>query len=171
MRARLRCRGRWVTPAIWRLSILARGAAEALARADAAVICTAAMKRAYRLVGAREIAAMKPTAYIVNVARGEIIDEARVDRGACGEGALPVPASTSARSNRCPPIARSGTCRTSILSPHVAGGGSTGYACIAICSDRNLERFRAGEPMINECKHSENAVNSRLEQPNDTHHQ
>src|SRR5262249_50754931 len=48
---------------------------EALARADAVVIATAGDESSFHLVGAAELAAMKPTAYIVNVARGEIIDE------------------------------------------------------------------------------------------------
>jgi len=49
---------------------------EALARADAVVILTAGDETSYHMIGAAELAAMKPTAFIVNVARGEIIDEA-----------------------------------------------------------------------------------------------
>src|SRR5215471_13130816 len=49
---------------------------EALALADAVVICTAGDETSYHMIGAAEIGAMKPTAYLVNVARGEIVDEA-----------------------------------------------------------------------------------------------
>src|SRR5215831_13885821 len=49
---------------------------EALSEADAVVICTAGDETSFHLIGAAEIAAMKPSACIVNVARGEIIDEA-----------------------------------------------------------------------------------------------
>src|SRR5688572_15620216 len=48
---------------------------EALARSDAVVICTAGDASSHHLIGAAELAAMKPTAYLVNVARGEIVDE------------------------------------------------------------------------------------------------
>jgi phosphoglycerate dehydrogenase-like enzyme len=39
-----------------------------------------------------------------------------------------------------------------VLSPHVAGGGSTGYAMHRKLFEQNLKRLRAGEPLLNECK-------------------
>ena len=85
---------------------------EALAQADAVVICTAGDEDSLHMIGAAELAAMKPTAFIVNVARGEIVDEAALIAGAAAGPASPAPASTSTRSSRCRPTARSGTCRT-----------------------------------------------------------
>ena len=49
---------------------------EALSEADAVVICTAGDESSFHMISAAEIAAMKPSALVVNVARGEIIDEA-----------------------------------------------------------------------------------------------
>ena len=48
---------------------------EALAMADAVAICTGGDADSRHLIGAAEFAAMKPGAFIVNVARGSIIDE------------------------------------------------------------------------------------------------
>jgi phosphoglycerate dehydrogenase-like enzyme len=48
---------------------------EALAEADAVIVCTAWDESSFHMLGAAEIAALKPSAYLVNVARGEIIDE------------------------------------------------------------------------------------------------
>jgi phosphoglycerate dehydrogenase-like enzyme len=39
-----------------------------------------------------------------------------------------------------------------ILSPHIAGGGSTGYPMHRKLFEQNLKRLRTGEPLINECK-------------------
>jgi phosphoglycerate dehydrogenase-like enzyme len=124
--------------------------AEALARADAAVICTAGDETSYRLVGAREIAAMKPTAYIVNVARGEIIDEGALIAALRG-GRLAGAGLDVSEVEPLPGDSPLWDMPNVILSPHVAGGGSTGYVMHRNLFKQNLERFRAGEPLINEC--------------------
>jgi phosphoglycerate dehydrogenase-like enzyme len=124
---------------------------EALARADAVVISTAGDESSFHLVGAAEIAAMKPTAYIVNVARGEIIDEpalvAALKGGRIAGAGLDV--------NEAEPLPADSPLwdmPNVILSPHVAGGGSTGYFMHKKLFVENLERLRSGKPLINECK-------------------
>src|ERR1700746_925468 len=49
---------------------------EMLAAADILVVCTALTVETERLIGARELGLMKQDAILINVARGEIIDEA-----------------------------------------------------------------------------------------------
>jgi phosphoglycerate dehydrogenase-like enzyme len=49
---------------------------EVCARADALFICTRLSERTRGLVTRRHLALMKPTAYLINVARGPIVDEA-----------------------------------------------------------------------------------------------
>jgi phosphoglycerate dehydrogenase-like enzyme len=49
---------------------------EVCATADAVFVCTRLSERTRGLVTRRHIAAMKPTAYLINVARGPIVDEA-----------------------------------------------------------------------------------------------
>ena len=39
-----------------------------------------------------------------------------------------------------------------IISPHVAGQGSSGYPQQRKLFGDNLARFREGKPMLNECK-------------------
>jgi phosphoglycerate dehydrogenase-like enzyme len=124
---------------------------EALALADAVVICTAGDESSYRLLGAAEIAALKPTAYVVNVARGEIVDEpaliAALQNGRIAGAALDV--------NEVEPLPADSPLwdlPNVILTPHVAGGGSTGYPMHRKLFAENLERLQAGKPLINECR-------------------
>jgi phosphoglycerate dehydrogenase-like enzyme len=39
-----------------------------------------------------------------------------------------------------------------IVSPHIAGGGSTGYPMHRKLFAENLQRFRSGNPLLNECR-------------------
>jgi phosphoglycerate dehydrogenase-like enzyme len=124
---------------------------EALALADAVVICTAGDETSYHMIGAAEIAAMKPSAYLVNVARGEIVDEA-VLIAALREGRLAGAGLDVNEVEPLPPESPLWDMPNVILSPHVAGGGSTGYFMHRKLFEQNLARLKAGEPLINECK-------------------
>jgi phosphoglycerate dehydrogenase-like enzyme len=124
---------------------------EALALADAVVICTAGDETSYRLIGAAEIAAMKPSAYLVNVARGEIVDEAALI-AALREGRLAGAGLDVNEVEPLPPDSPLWNMPNVLLSPHVAGGGSTGYFMHRKLFEQNLARLKAGEPLINECK-------------------
>jgi phosphoglycerate dehydrogenase-like enzyme len=124
---------------------------EALAVSDAVVICTSGDESSVRLVGAREFAAMKPTALVVNVARGNIIDEpalvAALQHGRLAGAALDVaeaePLSADSPLWSMPNV---------IISPHVAGTGSTGYPQQKKLFAENLRRLQSGKPLLNECR-------------------
>jgi len=124
---------------------------EALALADAVVVCTAGDETSYRMIGAAEIAAMKRTAYVVNVARGEIIDEGALI-AALREGRLAGAGLDVNEGEPLPADSPLWDMPNVLLSPHVAGGGSTGYFLHKKLFAQNLARLRAGEPLINECK-------------------
>ena len=47
-----------------------------LATADFVVVCCLLNEKTHHLIGARELARMKPSSYFINVARGPIVDEA-----------------------------------------------------------------------------------------------
>jgi phosphoglycerate dehydrogenase-like enzyme len=124
---------------------------EALAAADAVVICTSGDKTSYRLIGAAEFTAMKPTALVVNVARGDIIDQAALtaalrSRRLAGAG-LDV-----AEVEPMPPDDPLWDMPDVIISPHIAGGGSNGYPMHRKLFAENLQRFRSGKPLLNECR-------------------
>ena len=61
--------------------------AEALAQSDYVSLHLPLTSETRHLIGARELAAMKPTAYLINTARGGLVDHAALAR-ALGEGKL-----------------------------------------------------------------------------------
>ncbi len=99
-------------------------------------------------IGRKEIAAMRPNAYVVNVGRGEVIDqqaliEALRENRIAGAGLdvfehepLELDSELWALDNV-------------ILTPHVSGGFNNynGVCCELFAA--NLQRFRAGQPLFN----------------------
>lgn len=124
---------------------------EAFAQADFVAICTSGDETSHHLIGAAELASMKPTAFLVNVARGSIVDEtgliAALQQGRIAGAGLdaqeiePIPAGSPLWD--MPNV---------IITPHIAGGGSTGYPLQKKLFAENLERFRQGQPLMNECR-------------------
>jgi phosphoglycerate dehydrogenase-like enzyme len=122
---------------------------EALARSDAVVVCANSDASTFRMIGAREFAALKPGAFVVNMSRGEIIDEAAmIDalRGGrlAGAGLDVTDPEPPARDN--PLWDLPGV----IISPHVSGGGSgeKAYRRQAGLFAENWRRYQLGEPLL-----------------------
>ena len=124
---------------------------DALAISDAVAICTSGDADSHHMFGAAEFAAMKHSAFIVNVARGSIIDEAALIE-ALREGRI---AGAGLDVAETEPMAASNPLwdiPNVIVTPHVAGQGSSGYPEQRKLFGENLARFREGKPMLNECK-------------------
>jgi len=96
------------------------------------------------LVGRNQLARMKPTAWIVNVGRGDTLDEVALvealAHGDIGGAALDV-----FEREPLPPDARLWTLANVIVSPHAAGGRPIGARELV---QENLARFMAGEPLL-----------------------
>ena len=125
--------------------------ADALAMADAVVICTSSDADSFHLIDAAALAAMGRKAFLVNVARGDIVDGAALiaalQAGRLGGAALDV--------TEVEPLAPGSPLwdlPNVIISPHVAGGGSSGYPQQKVLFGQNLLRFAAGEPLLNVCR-------------------
>ncbi|MGQ0662991.1 MAG: D-2-hydroxyacid dehydrogenase [Pseudomonadota bacterium] len=120
-----------------------------LPAADAVVLALPLSRDTERMFDARRLALMKSSAFLVNVSRGGVIDEAALV-AALMAGRLagagldvfmrePLPADHPLW--RLPNV---------ILSPHVAGyGGSQAFARLAALFAANIERFRSGAPLLN----------------------
>ena len=124
---------------------------EALAAADAVVICTSSDPTSFHLIGADALAAMKPAAVLVNVARGNIVEGAAL-LAALKAGRLAGAALDVTEVEPLPPESPLWDAPNLILSPHIAGGGSTGYPQQKALFAKNLARYVAGEPLLNVCR-------------------
>lgn len=120
---------------------------QALSKADFVVLLVPLTEDTKGLIGADELAALKPSAYLVNIARGAVVDEqALIDalktRKLAGAGLdvfaeepLPVDSPLWGFPNV-------------IITPHI-GGWSADYKdrCLAVFSE-NLQCFLAGRPFF-----------------------
>jgi phosphoglycerate dehydrogenase-like enzyme len=121
---------------------------EILRESDYITVTLPGTKHTRHFIGVSEIAAMRPRAYIVNIGRGEVIDEsALIDAlkaGKIGGAGLDV-----FEKEPLPKESPIWDLENVILTPHMSGA-NRGYmdkAC-ALFAD-NLRRFSAGQPLLN----------------------
>ncbi len=122
--------------------------AEILHESDYITVTLPLTEHTRKFIGSREISAMRPSAYIVNIGRGEVIDEkALIDAlkaGKIGGAGLDV-----FEKEPLPKESPIWDIESVILTPHMSGA-NRGYmdkAC-ALFAD-NLRRFSAGQPLLN----------------------
>jgi glyoxylate/hydroxypyruvate reductase A len=116
----------------------------ALARADFAVLTLPLTPETRGLIGAAELAAMKPSAWLLNVGRGALIQEDALVRALRGRGiggavldvfdTEPLP--------RSHPLWR---LDNAVVTPHISGPSTPPE--IAPIFDDNLRRYLAGRPL------------------------
>lgn len=120
---------------------------EAFARTDILVLCMRYTEEMRGMIGARELAKLKHGAYVVNVARGGVIDgEALYSQLAGGHLAgagldvfcqEPLPVDDSIL-----------TLPNVIATPHIGGVTEASFRMIAKAVVANIERLRRGEPPL-----------------------
>ncbi len=119
-----------------------------LTESDYVVVATPLTAETRGLIGEEELRCMKPTAYLINIARGGIIDEEALiralDEKRIGGVGLDVVATEP-----LPPESRLWDFDNVILSPHVAGGMEDymTHATDVFCE--NLRRYLNGERLLN----------------------
>jgi phosphoglycerate dehydrogenase-like enzyme len=119
-----------------------------LAKSDVVVIAAPHTPETKRLIGRREIAAMKQGAFLVNVARGKLIDDAALiealQDGRIGGAALDV--FTSEPLERESPY---WDMPNVIVTPHTAGAMQDYWTPLVELFSENLRRFESGRPLLN----------------------
>lgn len=119
-----------------------------LAASDFVVIAVPRTPATHHLIGELELRAMRSTAYLVNIARGDVMDEAAMIRalreGWIGGAGLDVtehePLDTASPLWTLPNV---------ILSPHLSGATIHYSARLTDLFLDNLARYRAGQPLLN----------------------
>jgi phosphoglycerate dehydrogenase-like enzyme len=119
----------------------------ALARADFVVVTVPLTRGTRGLIGARALSAMKPTAWLINIARGPVVDEAALvdalEKRRIGGAVLDVFATEP-----LPPAHPLWGLDNAVITPHIAGP-STPEEIAPIFND-NLRRYCAGRPLRHE---------------------
>lgn len=124
------------------------GLLDLLAESDWVVLCAAMTPETRGLIGERELRAMKETAYLINIARGGIVQQKSLiqalDQGWIAGAGLDV-----FEREPLPEDSPLWDMRNVVITPHFAGA-TPHYAdrVIEIFAE-NLRRDRAGEPLLN----------------------
>jgi phosphoglycerate dehydrogenase-like enzyme len=119
-----------------------------LAASDVVVIAAPHTPDTKRLIGSREIAAMKRGAFLINVARGKLVDDgalvAALESGHLGGAALDVfttePLAPDSPYWDMPNV---------IVTPHTSGAMQDYWTPLVELFAENLRRFERGEPLLN----------------------
>jgi phosphoglycerate dehydrogenase-like enzyme len=120
---------------------------DVLPEADAVALCLPVEPDTIGLLGEPEFACMKRDALIINVGRGELIDEDALIRalrdGRIGGAALDV-----TTVEPLPPESPLWTFDNVLISPHCAGTGNDGAERFLALFEENLRRYHADERLL-----------------------
>jgi phosphoglycerate dehydrogenase-like enzyme len=101
-----------------------------------------------KMIGERELRAMKPSAYFINIARGKVVDQPILIK-ALKEGWIAGAAIDVTDPEPLPPESELWDVPNLIITAHIAGGTyGTGYRAVQLFRD-NLKRYLAGEKLVN----------------------
>ncbi len=121
---------------------------EVLEQADILTLHLPLTAETRHMIGAAELARMKPGAYVVNTARGGLIDEAALVE-ALEFGRLAGAALDVFESEPLPAGHALAHLPNVVLTPHIAAGTRDALATKMRALFANVERFYRGEPLVN----------------------
>jgi phosphoglycerate dehydrogenase-like enzyme len=120
---------------------------DALARVDAVVVTVPVNEQTRGLIGAPALAALPPHAFLVNVARGPVVDAAAL-KNALSENRLAGAALDVADPEPLPPDDPLWSDPRVLITPHIGGFGSIESSRrIVALFERNVANLRAGKPL------------------------
>jgi phosphoglycerate dehydrogenase-like enzyme len=118
-----------------------------LARSDAVVLAVPLNAQTRHLLGAGALAALRPHAIVINVARGGVVDHAAL-YVALAAGRLGAAGLDVTEPEPLPPGDPLWSLPNVLITPHVAGyGGDVAPRRILALVERNLGHFMAGRPL------------------------
>ncbi len=119
-----------------------------LARADAVLVAVPYSKATHHMIGAEQLAACKPGAILINIARGGLVDPVAL-AAALASGRLGAAGTDVTDPEPLPPGDPLWDAPNLIITPHVAGAsGPVGRDRLARFVAANVGRFLAGEPVM-----------------------
>lgn len=124
------------------------GLDRALPNADFIVVAAPEMPETHRMFGARQFAAMKPSCYFVNVARGSLVDEAALVQ-ALESRKIAGAAIDVASAEPLPPESPLWQAPNLIITPHLAGASEHLWERQTKLVVENLERWFEARELLN----------------------
>jgi len=121
---------------------------EMLAQSDYVAVCCPLTPETRHIIGEAELKAMKPTAYIINIGRGPLIDEEALIRALKDKTIAGAGLDVTER-EPLPPESPLWDFDNVILSPHVSGGMEDYMLQAAELFCDNLRRYAAGKKLRN----------------------
>jgi phosphoglycerate dehydrogenase-like enzyme len=122
-------------------------AAAAYSRADSVVVCLPSTAETRRFVDRRALAAMKPSAFIINISRGDVIDEHDLAE-ACATGVIGGAGLDVTTIEPLPANSLLWSLDNVFITPHVGGQGNDETELLMEMISENLRLYRAGLPML-----------------------
>ena len=125
-----------------------RSLSELLAASDFVSLHCPASLETHHLINAQSLALMKPTAHLINTARGDVINEAdlvdALQQGVIAGAGLDV--------YEAEPALAPGLLDLSnvVLLPHMGSGTTQTRVAMGECAMANIRAFAAGEPLLNQ---------------------
>ena len=120
-----------------------------LPRADWLVLALPLTAQTRNVLSADAISRMKPGARIVNIGRGDLVDEAALAAG-LASGALGGAGLDVFAAEPLPPASPLWGLPNVIITPHSSGTTPANYPRATAMFLENLRRWRSGEPLLNE---------------------
>ena len=121
---------------------------EMLAECDYVVLIVPYTAESHHMIDAAALRAMKPTAYLVNIARGGVVQEDALIR-ALREGWIAGAALDVFEEEPLPADSPLWDMPNVFISPHTAGLTPRYYECVMDIFAENLRRFLDGRPLLN----------------------
>jgi phosphoglycerate dehydrogenase-like enzyme len=121
---------------------------EMLAESDFVALCVPLTPETRHIIGEAELKAMKPTAYVINIGRGNLIDEEALIR-ALDEKRIAGAGLDVTAIEPLPKESRLWDFDNVILSPHVSGGMEDYMLRAAQLFCENLKRYLDGKKLLN----------------------
>ncbi|MBI3466551.1 MAG: D-2-hydroxyacid dehydrogenase [Planctomycetes bacterium] len=121
---------------------------ELLAEVDILFLCAPLTSQTVGMINSRAIGKMKPTALLINVARGKLVLENDL-ADALESGRLAGAAVDVTPEEPLPETSRLWTAPNLIITPHVAGQSARRIDDMTDFFCENLRRHQAGEPLLN----------------------
>ena len=119
-----------------------------LSESDYVVLAAPSTPETLRLIGERELRRMKPTAFLINVSRGTLVDTPALVR-ALEAGTIAGAGLDVTDPEPLPPEHPLWTMPNAIITPHLGGATDRYWSRQAELLQENLRRYLAGEPLLN----------------------